>query len=59
MAGKRRHETDAADPKVGMTLDEIAAWVEEMRRVGIAGDALPSAVIKIGSGRIKRLKVTS
>lgn len=29
----------AADPKAGMTLDEVEAFVEEARKVGIPGDA--------------------
>lgn len=46
-----------ADDKRGMTLDEIAAWVEEARELGIPGDARPTAVVKLGSARIKKLEV--
>jgi hypothetical protein len=43
--------------KGGMTLDEVAAWVEEARRLGIPSDARPTAVVKMGSARIKKLEV--
>lgn len=57
MPTKRIFGTEATDPKLGMTLDELAAWLEEAKRYGVPGDATPTAVIKIGSGRVKKIKV--
>ena len=43
--------------KHGMTLDEIASWVQEAMRLGIPGDTRVTAVIQIGSARIKKIEV--
>lgn len=49
-------KTGEASDKRGMTLDELASWVQEAMRLGIPGDARPTAVVKIG-GKIKRIEV--
>lgn len=41
----------------GMTLDELAKWVQDAMRLGIPGDARPTAIVKIGSARIKKIEV--
>lgn len=46
---------EQADKK-GMTLDELASWIQDAMRLGIPGDARPTATVKIG-GRIKRIEV--
>jgi hypothetical protein len=50
-------KTGEQSDKDGMTLDEIASWVQEAMRLGIPGDARPIAVIKFGSARVKKLEV--
>lgn len=50
-------KTGEQSDRDGMTLDEIGAWVQEAMRLGIPGDARPTAVIKIGSARIKKIEV--
>ena len=50
-------KTAEQSDKDGMTLDEIAMWVQEAMRLGIPGDSRPTAVVKIGSARIKKIKV--
>jgi hypothetical protein len=47
---------NAAD-KSGMTLDELAAFVEAARSSGIPGDAQVTAVVKIGSARVKKIEI--
>ena len=51
-----RRTLQAADPKTGMTVDELLACAQALKDAGF-GDAYPSAVIKVGSGRIKRIEV--
>lgn len=48
---------DIADPKAGATLDELAAFVEKAKARGVPGDARPTAVVKVGSTRIKKIQV--
>ena len=48
--------TGEQSDKNGMTLDEIAKWVQDAMRLGIPGDARPTAVVKIG-GKVKRIEV--
>lgn len=50
-------KTGEQSDKDGMTLDEIAKWVQEAMRLGIPGDARPMAIVKIGSARIKKIQV--
>ncbi|MFF5261340.1 hypothetical protein ACFY4C_20550 [Actinomadura viridis] len=53
---KRTLGAEAADVKTGMTVAELLAWAQEAAAQGL-GDAHPTAVIKIGSARIKRIEV--
>lgn len=48
---------DVADPRAGLTLDELAAFIEKARERGVPGDAHPTAVIKLGSSRIKKIQI--
>ena len=41
----------------GMTLDELAAFIEEARTSGVPGGAKPMAVVKFGTSKIKRIEV--
>lgn len=50
-------KTGTPADKDGMTLDELAAFVQEAMRLNIPGDARPTAIVKIGSTRIKRIEV--
>ena len=50
-------KTGEQSDKDGMTLDEIAKWVQEAMRLEIPGDSRVTAVIKIGSARIKKIEV--
>lgn len=50
-------KTGEQSDKDGMTLDEVASWVQEAMRLGIPGDARVTAVIKIGSARVKKIEV--
>jgi len=48
-------DVKAADPKTGMTLDELAVFVQEAMRAGIAGDTPVKAVVSMRGG-IKKLE---
>lgn len=50
-------KTGEQSDKNGMTLDEIIAWAEDAKKAGIPGDARVTAVIKIGSARVKKIEV--
>lgn len=41
--------------KGGMTLDELAAWIQDARRRGVAGNARPRVVVT-NSGCIKKVE---
>lgn len=50
--------SDGPADKDGMTLAELYDWVANATSVlMIPGDAKPTVVIKIGSGRIKKIEV--
>ncbi|WP_197042473.1 hypothetical protein [Microbispora rosea] len=50
-----RIEATAADEKTGMTLDELAAFVQEAMRAGVPGDTVVRARVNMRAG-IKRLE---
>ncbi|WP_185949282.1 hypothetical protein [Microbispora sp. KK1-11] len=50
-----RIEATAADEKTGMTLDELAAFVQEAMRAGVPGGAVVRARVNMRAG-IKRLE---
>jgi hypothetical protein len=41
----------------GMTLDEILAWAEHARGMGIPGDARPTGSVKMGTAKIRWLHI--
>ncbi|MEU9887949.1 hypothetical protein [Sphaerisporangium sp. NPDC051011] len=45
----------ATDPKTGMTLDELAAFVQEAMRAGVPGDR-PVKVVANMRGGIKKVE---
>ncbi|GAA0969886.1 hypothetical protein GCM10009555_017800 [Acrocarpospora macrocephala] len=49
-------EADATDPKRGMTLDEMAAFVQEAMRAEVPGDTPVKIRVNWSSG-IKRLEI--
>ncbi|MEV0584084.1 hypothetical protein [Nonomuraea sp. NPDC050310] len=51
----RTVKADASDPKQGMTLDELAAFVQEAHRAGVPGDARIQVRVNF-SGGIKKLE---
>lgn len=51
----RMVQADAGDPKAGMTLDELAAYVQEAFRVGVPGDARVHVRVNMRGG-IKRVE---
>jgi hypothetical protein len=51
----RTVQADASDPKVGLTLDELAAFVEEARRDAIPGGTTIKARVNVRGG-IKRVE---
>lgn len=53
---KRTLGAEAADPKTGMTVSEILAWAQEAVEQGL-GEAYPTAIVKIGSARVKKIEV--
>lgn len=55
MTVTRAVKADAADPKQGMTLDELAAFVQEAMRAEVRGDAVLAARVTMRGG-IKRLE---
>jgi hypothetical protein len=50
-------KTGEQSDKDGMTLDEIGAFVQEAMRLGIPGDSRVTAIVKIGSARVKKIEV--
>jgi hypothetical protein len=50
-------KTGEQSDKDGMTLDEVGAFVQEAMRLGIPGDARVTAIVKIGSARVKKIEV--
>lgn len=48
-------KAEAADPKLGMTLDELAAYVEEARRAEVPGGARLYVRVNLKGG-IKRVE---
>jgi hypothetical protein len=50
-------KTGEQSDKDGMTLDEIGAFVQDAMRLGIPGDARVTAIIKLGSARVKKIEV--
>lgn len=51
----RAVQVEAADPKVGMSLDELATFVEEAQRDGILGDTIVKVRVNFRGG-IKRVE---
>lgn len=58
MSTAKTTSAEAADPKHGMTLDELAAFVAEARRAEIPGGTTVKATATWRSS-IKKLDVTS
>jgi hypothetical protein len=56
MTVKRTLGAEAAE-KDGMTLDELALFIEEAKAAGVPGEARPTAVVKLGSARIKKIQI--
>ena len=50
-------KTGEQSDRDGMTLDEIIAWAEDAKQAGIPGDARATAIVKIGSARVKKIEV--
>jgi hypothetical protein len=55
MTTTRTVKVDAADPKLGMSLDELAAFVDEARQENVPGDTIPKVRVNVRGG-IKRLE---
>ena len=53
----RSMESDPPADGDSLTLDELAAFIEEAKTAGVPGETRPSAVTKIGSGRVKKLQI--
>lgn len=51
----RTVQTDAVDVKLGMTLDELAAYVQEALRAEVPGDARIHVRVNVRGG-IKRIE---
>jgi hypothetical protein len=51
----RTVQADAVDPKTGMTLDELATYVQEALRADVPGEARIQARVNMRGG-IKRLE---
>lgn len=51
----RTATAEAEDPKLGMTLDELAAYVEEARRAEVPGEARLHVRVNMKGG-IKRVE---
>lgn len=51
----RTVQADATDPKAGMTLDELAAYVQEALRADVPGEARIHVRVNMRGG-IKRLE---
>ena len=51
----RTVQADAADPKTGMTLDELATYVQEALRAEVPGDARIHVRVNMRGG-IKRVE---
>lgn len=49
-------KTGEQSDKRGMTLDEIAKWVQDAMRLEIPGDSRPTVSIKFGA-QIKKIEV--
>lgn len=46
----RAVKADASDPKKGMTLDELAAFVQAAHRAEVPGDTLIQVRVNFGGG---------
>lgn len=53
----KRELTFEADDKNGMTLDELASFVQAAMKDGVPGDARPKVVTTGFSARIRKLRV--
>ena len=56
MATMRALTAEAAD-RGAMTLDEILAWAQKAKEIGIPGDARPTGSVKLGLAQVKWLHV--
>jgi hypothetical protein len=57
MPVERKVNAEAADPKHGMTLDELAAFVQEAKSAEVSGETVVKVTVNLRSG-IKKTEVT-